>query len=408
MKDSGEYPVLYHSEGECCGCGLCADVCPKKAIHLQPSGPMGHLYPVIDEEKCVKCGLCSRHCPASREQTPQLPKKCYAAWCEDESIRNGSSSGGIAAALYRHCLNNGYWATGTELTSDLHIRMKMTDSEADLAGFRGSKYAQAECTGVYRQSKQILKAGGKVLFAGTPCQCAAMRSMAEEAGSTGLVTVELICHGVPSQKVFHEYIQDIAQRKKRNVTDVAFRSAYGVELTLWDGDRVFWKRTGQDDPYLVGFQKGLLHREACYCCPYARPERASDLTIGDFWGIDSSVKDRLPKDCKASVLLVNTEKGEKLLSECSNLHLEERPYSEALNGNPNLNYPSRIHPRRAAFSTLFTEQGVYRAFRETVDDLPQRKSRLKRQTLRFAKQTAKQILPKRLQQILKNRKKHVN
>lgn len=387
----------------CTGCGLCADVCPKGAVRMEPDGVMGHLLPRVDGQKCVDCGLCSKKCPANRTADFRQPAACYAAWCQNEAVRRGSSSGGAAAALYRQALRDGYWVTGTELTPEFQARMKVTNTEADLKGFHGSKYIQAECGGVYRRAQQVLKSGGRVLFVGTPCQCAAMRSMAE-AEAEQLATVELICHGVPSQKVFLEYVNGIAARKHRKLTHVSFRSDYGVELTLRENAQVFWQFTGREDAFLVGFQKGLLHRQSCYHCPYARPERASDLTIGDFWGIDSAVNARRPKGCKVSVVLANTSKGAELLADCQQLHLEERPYAEALSGNTNLNHPSEEHPQRAEFLRILSQDGTVKALEGTIDTQLRRK-RLRTQTKRLVRQTAKRMLPKKLLEIRKNRNK---
>ena len=338
---------------QCTGCGLCSNICPKNAINMRESFDTGHFIPEIDQDKCIDCHKCEKKCPSLKEFSRQKAIKTYAAWRKELSKITGSSSGGVAAVFYETAIGQGYSVVGTYLNDKFQAQMKCTSNLSDCIAFRGSKYIQAKSGMVYAEALDRIKKGQKLLFIGTPCQCAAMRSAAD-GYMERLLTVELICHGTPPQKVFLEYIHMIAKRKKERISKVQFRSSWGGELTLSNGKKIFWKYKWNEDDFLSAFQTGVLHNIACYDCHYAYEDRGSDIAIGDFWKIGREIPFVKPS-CKVSVVITYSQKGVEFLNSCSCIHLEERSFEEAKVGNPNLYRPSL---RSQQYETFWKEYQV--------------------------------------------------
>lgn len=350
-------------KGKCTGCGACKSMCPRGAIQMYEKETTGHFYPVIDEKMCVECGLCKKVCPTNGQDVFVEPQTVYAAWRKKASEQKGSSSGGVAAALYETALENGYYVVGTYTDENFLPRMKVTKNISDLESFKGSKYVQANTGTVYEDIRKLISQGEKVLFIGTPCQCSAARKVA--GNNDNLITVDLICHGVPSQRAFLDYLQWIQKQTRKVITKMSFRSEYGVEMTFVSNNKVFWKRRINEDYYLSAFNTGLMHNDACYQCRFAQRKRATDITIGDFWGIGKAEPFKNPGR-KVSVIAINTEIGEKMLQLCHSLELEVRSYNEAIEGNTQLRHPSTIHKDREVFWKMYEEKGIEQAFRSTI------------------------------------------
>ena len=176
---------------KCYGCGACCVVCPKNAILLEENAMTGHLRPVIDHEKCVDCGLCSKRCPANSEYKYKDNTVTYAAYRTNPEKQNGSSSGGVAAALYELALDKDWAIVGTIMDTDFKVRMELSWDKQEIERFKGSKYVQAYPVDALNQVKFVLKEGKNVLFIGTPCECEAARSIAM-GNAEKLLTVDLI------------------------------------------------------------------------------------------------------------------------------------------------------------------------------------------------------------------------
>lgn len=324
---------------KCTGCGLCSNVCGFHAIEMKEDSFLGHYRPVINSEKCKECRKCQRLCPSNNRPAQLEPYKTYASWSEDDQERKTSSSGGIVAALYRSFIEQGGNIVGAYLENGQIGHLKVSHDPDDIGLFKGSKYVQVKVDHVYSECLDLLKTGGKVLFAGTPCQCAAMKNCAGNY-SDKLFLVELICHGVPtpvSWTIHHNWLSDLSKDK---INEVKFRSErFSICLSLTDSKgKLIYQRNKQEDPYLVAFLNGELFAESCFHCPYARKERIADLVVGDFWGIGKKVDFPYPTK-KVSVVGVLTEKGDRLLSTVPSLKLIERDYAEAVDGNPQLRAP---------------------------------------------------------------------
>ncbi len=349
----------------CTGCTLCHDICPSLAIRMSEQGALGHLRPEIIQEKCIDCKLCQKMCPAFSCDKSHKTLKVYAAWITDDDRRKGSSSGGVATEFYDQALQDGYAITGVKMTADFGAEMFVSTDHRDVMLFKSSKYMQADCRDVYKNCIEFLKNGKRVLFIGTPCQCAAMQSVAGDKYGDLLITVELICHGVPSARVFKDYITYIEKSKNRKITSASFRSEVGVEMRLSSKNTILHQRNWLQDEYLYAFHTGMLFEECCHNCRYAKTERYPDITIGDFFKIGSKRPFNKPK-CNVSIILINTNKGQEFLSKCKRLHIEEREIEEALESNPQLNRPSRISVHREAFQKNFSTQGITQAFTATI------------------------------------------
>ena len=212
--------------------------------------------------------------------------------------------------------------------------------------------------------KQTLKADKNVLFIGTPCECEAARSVAN-GNEEKLLTVDLICHGVPSNKILNDYIKWIEKKKKTKIKQVSFRSSWGEEMILKDESKEVWHRRMFWDPYLEAFNAGITINSSCFTCPFACEKRCSDITIGDFWGIGSESPFHKPNR-KVSVIGVNSKRGFDFLNECKSLVLEKRNWSEAVAGNSQLRAPLPKSTQYDLFWEKYYKYGIDAAFKATV------------------------------------------
>lgn len=265
----------------------------------------GFLYPVVDTAYCIDCGLCEKVCPVIHQDAPREPKRVYAAKNPDDGIRMSSSSGGVFTLLAEQVIARGGVVFGARFDEQWEVVHGYTETIEGLAAFRGSKYVQSRIGESYRDAERFLQAGKKVLFSGTPCQVAGLRRYLRK-GYDNLLTVDFICHGVPSPGVFRHYLKEMKEmiiRKNRVesvlIKDISFRDKrlgwkkYSFSLTF----SMFPKRGGEKvvihsenkykNTFLKGFLRDLYLRPSCYKCPAKAFKSGSDVTIGDFWAINT-------------------------------------------------------------------------------------------------------------------------
>lgn len=351
------------AKGHCCGCGSCAQACPKEAISMVRDEE-GFYYPSVDHDACVSCGLCVRKCPALCEQPKNdVVTTCLATW-SDEETRLESSSGGMFTELARHVLSRGGVVFGAAYDEGLVVRHRMVDSEEGLSALRGSKYVQSQTGESYREARELLEEGRLVLYTGCPCQVAGLYSFLGK-GYDNLLTVDLICHGAPSPGLFERYLEetygglqvDVSFRDKR-----VFGWTANMRVEMTNGTVV--DEAASRDPYMRMFSTCLANRPFCSHCKFTRLPRVADFTIGDFWGI-GGVDRELDDGNGTSVVLVNNARARVVMDEIapSLARVKEFPIQTARARNGAIDGPLPAHPSRSRFFDLLRYQPFGKAVR---------------------------------------------
>ncbi|MDK0881992.1 Coenzyme F420 hydrogenase/dehydrogenase, beta subunit C-terminal domain [Clostridium perfringens] len=338
---------------KCTGCFACYNICPKKCIDMIED-EYGFIYPKINLTKCIKCNLCRTVCPEIN--TPKMNKAsiAYAAWSLNDELRKTSSSGGIATTLSRCIINKGGVVFGCASIKDevKHVKVK---NLGDLNKLKGSKYVHSYIENTYKEAKKELKDDKYVLFIGTPCQIAGLKNYLKYEYSK-LITIDIICHGVPAQKFLKEYVID--KISEDSYDSISFRDKDGFNIKVLEKNKIIYRINVDKSIYYKGFLNSLFYRENCYNCNYANPKRVSDITLGDFWGLDGNDFSDKDKELGISVILPNTKKGEIFLLECSKeIFMKKRELSEAIKGNDQLRQPSIKHKAHNRFKKLYLKRG---------------------------------------------------
>lgn len=331
---------------QCTGCFACMNKCPRQAIHCTVD-TYGRTVPQIESAKCIKCGLCKKVCPSLHPVEKHVPLRCYAAQRREEEERRQSASGGIGAILAEQFLLDGGKVYGASVSKEGSVCHSRADQQEEGKRFRNSKYVQSDIGYSYKDVDKQLKTGKPVLFTGTPCQIAGLRSYLGR-DDENLCCVDIICHGVPPMAYLAQHISSVTKGKK--VNGISFRGGEEeYSLTLKKDQEVVYCADKFHDTYFHAFMKSMIFRENCYQCPYAAPARVGDLTMGDFWGLNRS-RLKTEQKGKISVVLVNTKKGEKIFKSIKNSILyEAREVEEAVQGNHQLRGPAVPHKYRKKF-----------------------------------------------------------
>ena len=274
---------------------------------------MGHLHPVIDHNRCVDCGACQKVCPVNSSLDLQKPLTAYAGWDKCEEEYQSSTSGGAASAFARFIIRQGGVVYGCAILPGIEVKHVRVDNEDDIRLLTGSKYVQSTIGDTYRKVREDLRQDRKVLFIGTPCQVAGVKSFIGKQMSCNLYTADLICHGTPSLSFLRKHI---LKKTKGVVPDEIFfrKGSYLLLLLLLGGKEIYRSSLLEqryEDIYYNAFFDGFSYRDSCNECRYAQASRVSDVTIGDFWGLEENLPLEHPHGC--SVLLPTTGKGEELV-----------------------------------------------------------------------------------------------
>lgn len=352
-------------KNKCFGCRACANICPVQAITMQEDDE-GFFYPVVDESKCTNCGLCKKTCPSLQKSETFLHNtkspECLAVMADDE-LRLKSSSGGAFSLIANKILEQGGYVCGVAFDEKAQVKHIIIDNNDDLAKLRGSKYVQSNTNTVYSEIKKLLDNNKKVLFTGTPCQVAGLNTFLKK-NYDNLYTVDLICHGVPPQKVFDMYLKEVTNGKFVNTNFRDKVTGWDVYTTTTTTTGVF-SFTKEQCLYLNAFLKNMCLRPSCGTCPYTNTQREADITIGDFWAIERFDK-KLNDKNGISMVLLNNLHGKKLFSSIENNMpvSTEVPLEYATYYNWTLYRTLPQHPNRKAFFRLLS---TGKSLREATD-----------------------------------------
>lgn len=365
------------SKEMCCGCAACEQRCPKSCIVMREDEE-GFLYPQTDMSKCIDCGLCEKVCPVLNQSEKRKPLYVYATKNKNPQIRLHSSSGGVFTHIAEQIIQNNGVVFGARFDENWAVKHDYTETLEGLAAMRGSKYVQSRIGSTYQQAKDFLEAGRLVLFSGTPCQIRGLKLfLAKEYDN--LLTVDLICHGVPSPEIWRQYLHEIIAtgggrhtnselRTTSQITGINFRDKttgwqhFSMRITLRrktgsglpetaDISRIHYK-----DPFFYCFLSHVMERYSCYACPAKELKSGSDITLGDFWGFRGT-KDFPDDNNGISLLLINTDQGSKYITGTLR---SEQSYEKVIKQNPMITASLIKDPRRDTFYKAVAKSSLHR------------------------------------------------
>lgn len=388
--------VLFHEKGKCCCCAACMNICPTQAITIN-SDADGFEFPEIDHDLCIECGLCNKVCDFQNDNiNGNPPISTYVAINKDKNMLMSSASGGVFGALASLVLEKNGVVYGCAYNANMEPEHICTDNLLGVKKIQGSKYVQSNINTTYVEAKEHLKNDRWVLFTGTPCQIAGLKSFLGKDHNK-LITADIICHGVPNAEFFKGYINYLEDKLKGKVIDLKFRDkSKGWGLLA----KVIYEKSGTvkrkfifpiDSYYYKYFLDGTIYRESCYECKYANSDRVGDFTMGDYWGVEKAHPEIKTKK-GVSVLLVNSYKGMALLKDLSSyIDLVQSDFEKARINNDQLNHPTPKNDKREELFRMWNGGG----YREIADDYY---AKNKKRILWFK---SKMLIPKSIKKYIK-------
>ena len=358
---------------DCTYCSACINICKVGAI-TKEFDEYGFAYPSINKDLCVKCGMCEKVCKSTKEIKKQTILQALAIQSNNKKLLKKSSSGGMFAQLAHYYLENDGIVFGCcmqKVADKFEIKHMYIDNEKDLYKLQGSKYVQSRIEQNFKLVKKDLLEGRKVLFSGTPCQIAGLNGFLLGKKFDNLITIDIVCHGVPSLKMFQDFIAGLEKRYNASIINFSFRDkekGWGLNA------KILYEKNGKECnkiidsallPYYKLFLDSDIYRKNCYSCPYACKNRPADITLGDFWGIEKEHPECLAQnggdiDTKKGVscIISNSSKGNELVENCKeNFLLRESTFEKAANGNAQLRGPSRYRKEREEYISEYEKNG---------------------------------------------------
>lgn len=417
----------------CCGCSACVQRCPKQCIRLEEDTE-GFLYPQVDEKTCIKCGLCEKVCPILNQADKLSVLEVLAVKNPNDEERMNSSSGGVFLPLAREVINQGGVVFGAVYDESWEVHHVYAEKIEDVYPMMGSKYLQSKIGNSFKDAERFLKQGREVLFVGSPCQIAGLRTYLRNKQYSNLLAVDFLCHGVPSPGVWRRYlaetyggydakeqsrlqatagknsvllsslnatspIGDIKFRDKRESGWKKFRFVVRQKsASKADQNTVLSSDIHYDNPFMRGFLSDIYLRPSCYACKCKNGVNHSDMTIADFWGINQ-IAPEFDDDKGVGLVLLNTKKGEEYFSR---LPMDMMPSNleKAHYYNGGFNEHTKAHPKRDQFFFLIENGKSIKAAVDICLRLPY-KQRVVRVVKKIVKKIVKTILPASSVQVIK-------
>lgn len=389
--------ILFEQKNTCSGCGACYNVCPVQAINMKEDD-FGFIYPEINYEKCINCRLCKKVCDFEKiDENRIIKSKVYAVMNKQKDVILNSSSGGIFPSLSEYIISIGGSVYGCSMEYEngkLVPRHISATKKSHLKKLYGSKYVQSNTGLIYKYIKSDLIEGKTVLFCGTPCQVAGLKSFLN-VEYDNLYTIDLICHGVPNARFFQEYIKFIEKSYKKTIKGFEFRNKtyswknFTAKVIFSDG--TYDLIHSDESSFYDMFLNCEIYRDSCYNCKYANEQRNSDITLGDYWGIENVHSSYLTKNggylddtLGVSTVLINSDKGHYLFQNC-NFDLVKYPSNieNVKKCNKQLNEPSKPGSNRTKIFNLFINKGYHSVDSFYRKVILLKKIRLKLKKLKF-------------------------
>lgn len=369
------------SKNKCVGCGLCSNICPKQCINME-NDREGFWYPEIEASKCVDCGLCKQRCPIQNE-TVRCKVSSYWAKIRDKELLQHSSSGGVFSWAAKKILEAGGVVFGARYDEDMHVYHDYIERIEDLYLLQKSKYVQSDIAKSYKDCQKFLDSQRQVLFVGTPCQIAGLKAYIK-GDVDNLLTMDLICSGVASPKVWDEYLKYLRKRKNEKIVNIDMRDKrhswerFNFSVSYYGGEE--YTDCYSNDLYCKAFINKLINRPSCYDCKFVGERHLSDFTIGDLWGMTDILGHY--DDEGSSVIIANSEKGQAFFDRYNNdLIWQGIDYEKVKKYNWPLARSAKMHARRKRFfnkmnNDIEIEIAIKEALRYTL--LDRVKSKIKR------------------------------
>ena len=300
---------------ECCGCTACFHICPINCIVMKEDEE-GFLYPNIDKAKCIHCNKCKEVCPNRNIENRNTRTQTFVGYYKDDEVRKQSSSGGIFSAIAEWILQQKGVVFGAAFDENFEVHHIAVETKEELIKLRGSKYVQSRLENTFLEAKEYLEKKRKVLFTGTACQIAGLKNYLS-AEYENLYTVDVLCHGAPSPKIWRMYLDDKKEQYQASINKVEFRNKddgwknYFINIAFSNMKRFYTHY--YKDKFMRMFLDNLDLRPSCYSCVFKEIPRISDVTIGDSWGVENYMPD-MDDDKGTSVILVHSSNGEKIFA----------------------------------------------------------------------------------------------
>ena len=353
-----------HNKADCCGCTACQQICPVPCITMEPDEE-GFLYPKINEGLCIGCRKCEAVCPIQSPPPVKAEAQTYVGYAKNENVRSVSSSGGIFSLAAAYVFKRGGVVFGAAFDDAFAVHHICVESEKDLDRLRGSKYVQSSLENTYAQTEEYLIDGRWVLFSGTACQIAGLKNYLGKEYDR-LLTIDVLCHGVPSPKIWKLYLEDQERKYNSKIISIQFRDKklgwkrYSIRIQFENGQEYAVPFT--KDKFMNMFLANIDLRPACHDCRFKEFPRVSDMTIGDCWGIENYMPE-MDDDKGTSLFMVHSPKGERILEAIrEDLAVKEAELNRFLSGDADLRKSVDMHPNRKKYWA-----GVYRG--ESLDVL---------------------------------------
>lgn len=330
--------INIRNKEDCTSCSACLNICPVGAISMEEDVE-GFKYPKINLEKCIKCNLCEKVCPMIKKNENNNFEKplIFAAWSKDENIRLDSTSGGIFSEIAKLFLKEEQYVCGAVFNQNWEVDHIVSNNMEDLDRLRSSKYLQSNIKYTFKEIKELLDNNSKVLFCGSPCQVSGLYKYLRRKYEN-LYTIDFICRGMNSPKIFKKYLESLEKRYNSKVNYIKFkhkiRGWHNFSTKIQFENNQIYIGGRYEDSYMRGYLKyNAFMRPSCYNCKFREFPREADITVADFWGIENIDKN-LDQNKGTSMVLINSMKGKNIFDRIKeNIFYKEIKSSKIFEGN---------------------------------------------------------------------------